>query len=149
MKYPTILSAAFSASLMLTHVACGGLTEVCTQIGCNDTTVITMDATSWPDGQYVFTAEINGIITACNLTLPRVEDATCSDDRLRLGLSTDGLPAVLVARPAPESLDVKVELDGTTVLDTTVMPERTFSYPNGKECGPECVQGEATVTLSL
>jgi hypothetical protein len=139
-------ASALLAASLLAAPGCGE--HACTLIGCIDATTLTLLADTWPAGQYIFAVEADGSTASCPLVVPVVGNPTCPTAALAITATADGSPALLRLEGAPESLVLRVERDGAVVFEATVTPERTSSYPNGEDCGPECENGQASVTVS-
>lgn len=132
---------AVGASLGL--AACG-----CTEVGCDPSTSVQIDADGWPAGAYTVTVEAGGRSLTCTAAHDPATVGTCGDyGEVFFTVGTAEAPAEVVVFGAPETLRVVLERGEATLLDETVEPDVDDFRPNGAFCGPVCEAGHAALRI--
>lgn len=115
----------------------------CTQIGCIDEASIWLRGLE-PDHAYEITVETGDESSHCTIDTSEGLSMTCDGSTFyssRLDEARIGIPET------PESLAITVWQDGAMIAQDVVMPEYQELAPNGRECGPICLQ--ATIPFDL
>lgn len=127
-------------------------------MACRDgLSVSLLPASGWKHGAYVFTLVVDGVEETCKGVLPLPSCGTpalsCDGKDVPIGESGCALPPSAHAFSSmhfsrtPERVEIRIERDGATVVDEVVTPTYQVVQPNGPNCGPRCIQANATVTL--
>ena len=133
--------------------------HACNEIGCADGLVIDLSPNaSWAPGQYRFTIVTDGQTTVCEgaLPLPACEKPglRCTTNVAMIGESgcaiepaAHGFSDIRIASK-PQSVTVKIERDGQTIVDHTLAPTYQRSQPNGPGCPPVCDNAHAQISVA-
>jgi hypothetical protein len=163
-----IVSAVTTFGVLVAFSSCGnhGCNEAGCLTGVQ-ISVRTLDGT-WPDGAYTLTITHDGTTHACALNLPEDrlgtgsvtewsceptlgvpgarfdQDATCEEHRTADAVSQSCTPipdhytVSAFVQGTPKNVTIALARDGTTLLEQSVAPSYSDSYPNGKDCEPAC-----------
>ncbi|TVQ87237.1 MAG: hypothetical protein EA397_18130 [Deltaproteobacteria bacterium] len=150
------------ALVALWSVACSGLSggQVCTQIGCESGLTVEIEGIeSWPAGDYVVRASVDGESVQCEGSIPlnpcdQGYTFTCSDGVARISESgcdlperEHGLSHVHFLADAAREVSLRIERDGELLGEQTFEPSYETFQPNGPECEPTCRQAQHTLQL--
>lgn len=139
--------------LSLSALMVGGCIALsCDEMGCNGTYTLTLEASTWADGEYeMFVAFDGEEAMRCTFTLPLEGGETCGG--FPAITMTDGALIVPVPTPMNENLveaEIVLSQGGTALLSEIVEPAWGEPvWPNGKDCdqGYGCLSAEDSFTL--
>ena len=135
----------------LAVTALGACTTVnCTLIGCADIVDLTLERSAWADGEYLIEASFgDGPVTSCEFTVPLTGDAFCGFEEVDLSGGTLSVQLPISGDDAGfDEVDLVIEQDGAVVYEGSAsVAWGDPSYPNGEQCGPECISGEAVAQV--
>ncbi len=140
-------------------ISASGATE-CTEMGCNDGYQIDITPyEAWPAGEYRYVLELDERTVTCTGTLPlqpcgspsitcdgegvSITESGCALDPAQHAFGGVSIPEL------PQSVHLRLEHNGTPLVDQALTVEYTSSQPNGPGCGPACCQGGDAVALSF
>ena len=111
---------------------------MCTEIGCNDQVSI------WLRGleaghAYEVTIESTDDSVHCSIDTSEGLRGRCGNEEFYTDFRDD---TPIAFQGAPESLTITVRQDGAVIAQDTIMPAYQELAPNGRECGPICLQDE-------
>ena len=134
---------------VLLVVGCEPLSQSCTSADCDIPFGVQFNKSSaWATGVYRVEVHSDGAKVACEVQLPfascGIEPSCDGPKTWRLGLSGCALPfddhALFGVTFAAWPTDVKISVfhDGRAIGSSGFTPRYSWSYPNGRKCGPEC-----------
>jgi len=125
----------------------------CTEMGCVDGLLGRFQPELQTHGEYVFTLDVDGMVSSCSLTLPLVDSESC-EGSLQITRSGSAMPASDHSFPFFNIYEIgfstytlTVERDGAEVVSWTEEPEWELLHPNGEECEPTCEVADTTVVI--
>lgn len=128
----------------------------CTDMGCVDGFYVALEKSTWGVGQYVITADVDGTVASCQITIPLGTDGTdgCLDTLLtvetsgsELNVEEQSIPGVWVNSTQALSVTLAVTLDGAELGSAVFAPAYETLQPNGPECGPTCSYASGVMSL--
>jgi hypothetical protein len=115
----------------------------------------------WPAGRYAIEIDADGAVQRCEITLPlracdagptakctgakvaTIGESGCALPKAQHGLSGADLTTT------PSRLRIRIDRDGKQVADLDAKPTYRWVQPNGRGCGPQCLQSTNPLTLKL
>lgn len=150
------LSVVLGLALAATSACQTGSSDekACTEIGCLDGLSVSFVHEAWKQGRYRFEIDLDDMSVVCRTELPLAvnTEGSCSDERVLLELSGAALPAdqhaitglTVMGGLHPRAVSIMVIFDHEEVGTVSLSPEYARVAPNGEECGPVCLQANAT-----
>lgn len=134
----------------------------CTEMGCQNGLSMSLEpGAQWPAGDYRIEIDADGASQVCTVTLPLKAcgagpSVTCSGAALAtIGESGCALPArehglsSLHFDGTPRQGKVTISRGGAPLITQDLAPTYRWVQPNGSGCGPQCLQGSATLRVPL
>lgn len=117
----------------------------CTLIGCaSSVTIDVVDAGS-ANRDLNVAVTVGDEVTVCSGTFDPVDGLFCAG--LEVFPTADGY-AVVVPVAQEDDVSLTIERDGSVVFDDAIAVSWSDpTYPNGKGCGPECIDGTAEIEV--
>ena len=125
----------------------------CSEIGCSDSFEADFQPVLEMQGDYLFTLDVDGVVTTCAMTLPLIDGQSCDGplQLLRSGSalpeSEHSLPAFSILETGFVSYTLTIELDGVELVRWTEEPEWDVIQPNGEGCAPVCEVASSMVVI--
>ena len=140
-------------------ILCNSCTEpgakVCTEIGCTNGFVASLNHPSWAAGTYRFDIQIDGEKFTCLTSLPFAScnlPQPCDSDKVRIGLSGCALPSsnhsvsdIGTSLVNFSEMKLKITRNTEILLDKSLRPTFKTSQPNGPGCEPVCRNANESV----
>jgi hypothetical protein len=166
-----------SLALLLGFLASCAEPHSCTEIGCADAAGVTIRTESgeWAEGVYTLRITFDGAEYECGFDMPgdlpevvgQLGELDCEPQlnayftpRVACTESSDGSSSSQSCTPierqfdlkvstygTPAALDVKLDLDGTQLVDEAHYLVYEEYFPNGPECGPACRQANVEIDI--
>jgi hypothetical protein len=145
----TVMIALASASLAFLAVVlasgCTWLGLVCTQIGCDDEVSVSirgLETDQFYDVELdTGTQTIHCTIDTSQSSYMRIQ---CVDDLYSYSQRDE---ASIHIAGTPDSVAITILKNGTVIAEDVVRPEYDEVAPNGRACGPICVQARIPIEL--
>jgi hypothetical protein len=167
-------------ALLVALVGCGGAKpgggpKVCTDVGCEDQFMATLEEASGalPTGMQTLTVTADGVTTTCSFTLPLetptgvgavdcpsgielliLEAQSCTSTTNGTTKTLSCTPIAghfseeLTIRGKPATVHLTQTSNGATLVDVTVAPAYQMHQPNGPGCDPICSQASGGFVLA-
>jgi hypothetical protein len=123
---------------------CLGLS--CTEIGCASTVSIAVTDEDPANRDFDVAVTVGSDVVTCAGIFDPVEGLECGD--LTLTPTADGYTLAFPVFAGEEDFDVAISRDGDLGYDGPIdVAWGEPTYPNGKQCDPECINGTAAITI--
>jgi hypothetical protein len=128
----------------------------CTEVGCMDGLSFYFEPNITYPGNYLFTFTFKDISLSCEFSLYKdTKNEKCYGSRIDV-MSHDStqdkrlrvIESISIEQYIPKTINVRIDREGTTILDSKYTPEYRAFSPNQEGCGPFCSSGNQKITIS-